>query len=145
MKQAIINHLKAVNKFGKVGSTLSLASISSAFKNEKACWVFEVSTSPSEPLPGIGNLLQKETVIFGVVLAVKALNDRTGIKSEDALDTLKADVRAELFEFLPSELEDEYDRLELAGGELLSVGEGKVSWIERFKTERLITKGSLNE
>ncbi len=143
MKQAIISHLKAVNKFGKVGSTLSLASIGSAFKNEKACWVFEVSTSPSEPLPDTGNLLQRETVIFGVVLAVKALNSRTGIKSEDALDALKADVRAELFEFLPSSLEGKYDRLELAGGELLSVGDGKVSWIERFKTARLISRNNL--
>lgn len=145
MKKQILEHLKNSGHYDDVGLGLSLAAVRDepVIHGNNKLWVLQMRTDPKARLRDIGPALQQEMVVYGIAITVKAYNDRTGEKTDDIVDQLIAKVRSDLFDFMPEELADRYDPLELAGGDLLKFAGGSVIYIERFSTKRLVSKETL--
>lgn len=145
MKRQILEHLKNSGHYENVGLGLSLAAVQSepVIRGRHHLWVLQLSTTPSKPLSDLGPAIQSENVVYGVVITLKAYNDRTGQQTDQALDQLILDVRQDLFDFVPTDLATRYERLSLAGGGLQKFADGSVIYLEKFQTQRTIAPGDV--
>lgn len=144
MKSEIRAKLAATKALGKVGTAGSLASVKSEKFGTKACWVVELEDVPKEPLRDTGPMLQKEAVIFGIVIGLRVFNDSTGASGEEEMDGMREVVRSNLYDWLPEALKGQYtQRFYLAGANQLKMAEGTLIWVERFKTERYVDAENL--
>lgn len=80
---------------------------------------------------------QKFNETFSVVLCISAPNDKTGIKSEEALIEARQKIIDALLGWVPG---SEYEEIVFVRGDLVSVRDGRVWWQDSFSTETTLTK-----
>ncbi|KUJ73928.1 hypothetical protein AVO42_00460 [Thiomicrospira sp. XS5] len=132
--------LDATGAFAKVADSVALTELSAKLIHGQAsAWVGELSSLPGQNTRDIGDPVQFEQQVFGVVIGVRSINDPHGSAAKQTLQTKRLAVRQQLFGWTP----DGYDRFLLAGAELLTFAEGALFWVERFTTKRMITMEDL--
>lgn len=139
---SLINQVKAAveatKKFRKVEKDVNL----DANLNQKlisgntSAWVVRLDRDVIDETDDLGELMQTEKIVFGVVIGIKAI--RTD-EVDDVLDSLCSSVRECLF----GKTLGNYDEITLAGSGLVRYVEGGLFWVERFKTKAYITKENL--
>lgn len=132
--------LEATGAFSKVSDSVALTALSAKLiHGQAAAWVGELSSVPAQSTRDIGDPIQFEQQVYGVVIGVRSVNDPTGSVAKQALQPKRLVVRQQLFGWTP----DGYDRFLLAGAELLTFADGALFWVERFQTQRMISKETL--
>lgn len=138
--QQIAQRLEATGEFDRVGDSVALSDLSlKAIRGQSAAWVGELSSVAGQAARDIGPLVQMEKQVYGVVIGVRSINERDGLNAKRALQAKRLAVRTQLFDWAPAG----YDRFVLAGGELLTFADGALFWVERFSTQRMISKENL--
>lgn len=132
--------LTATGEFTTVGDSVALTELSSKLiRGQSSVWVGELSSLAGQNTRDIGTPVQFEDQVFGVVIGVKSVNDPLGSNAKQTLTGKRLAVRQQLFGWQP----DGYDPFLLAGAELLTFAAGALFWVERFRTQRLITSEDL--
>lgn len=75
---------------------------------------------------------QKIEVRFGVILAVRAINDRLGSDVNERLETMYRAVRKHLIGWVPDG--DDADPIAFMDGEIMFFGDGGAFWFETYTT-----------
>lgn len=132
--------LTATGEFTEVKDSVALTELTSkSIRGKTSAWVGELSSLPGKSTRDIGDPVQFEDQVFGVLIGIKSVNDRLGSTSKDTLNAKRLAVRQQFFGWQP----DGYDPFVLAGAELLIFAQGALFWVERFRTQRMITKEDL--
>lgn len=132
--------LIATAAFSKVEDSVALTELSAkAIRGKSAAWVGELSSVPTTNTRDIGDAIQFEQQVYGVVIGVRSINDTQGAQAKQTLQPLRKVVRQAFFNWHP----EGYDRFLLAGAEMLTFSDGALFWVERFKTQRMITTETL--
>lgn len=138
--QQMQDKLIATEKFASVEDSVALTELSSkAFRGQAAVWVGELSSLPGQNTRDIGDPVQFEDQVYGVVIGVKSVNDRHGSAAKETLTPKRLIVRQQFFGWTP----DGFDPFLLGGAEILSFANGALFWVERFRTQRMITSEDL--
>lgn len=141
IQKKIIEMLSLSAEFKKVVSALGVPDLKTlTIVGESQAWVIELIGNPDPNQRDIGEPYQKETQHYAVLIGIKATNDPTGARSEEALEAKRLAVRSALFALVPA---PGHDAFTLAGAELLYFSTNAVFWVERFKTAHIISKESL--
>lgn len=136
----MIEKLNATGAFNRVSDSVALSELSAKLiHGQSAAWVGELSSVPGQNTRDIGEPIQFEQQVYGVVIGVRSVNDPLGSIAKQTLQAKRLAVRSELFGWRP----DGYDPFLLAGAELLTFSEGALFWVERFQTQRMISKDTL--
>ncbi|MGE4501983.1 MAG: hypothetical protein AB7D03_03835 [Thiomicrospira sp.] len=136
----MIEKLNATGAFNRVSDSVALSELSAKLiHGQSAAWVGELSSVPGQNTRDIGEPIQFEQQVYGVVIGVRSVNDPLGSIAKQTLQAKRLAVRSELFGWSP----DDYDPFLLAGAELLTFSEGALFWVERFQTQRMISKETL--
>lgn len=136
----IIEKLNATAAFTRVADSVALSELSAKLiHGQSAAWVGELSSVPGQNNRDIGEPIQFEQQVYGVVIGVRSVNDPLGSRAKLTLQTKRLAVRQQLFGWSP----EGYDAFLLAGAELLTFSEGALFWVERFQTQRMITTETL--
>lgn len=132
--------LTATGEFTTVGDSVALTELSSKLiRGQASVWVGELSSLAGKNTRDIGAPVQFEDQVFGVVIGVKSVNDPLGSNAKQTLTGKRLAVRQQLFGWQPNG----YDQFLLAGAELLTFANGALFWVERFRTQRMITSEDL--
>jgi hypothetical protein len=83
----------------------------------------------------IGQPLQQSQITFGVVIGLQSINDATGIKSLEQLETLRTNLRASLYGWTPAD----HSPLLLGPSDLVAFVPNGLWWIDRFTTSTWYT------
>lgn len=134
MLSAVKQKLKAIDgqPFKLVNSALSLASVlEKPIKQSPALYVIPIADRPGKEQRTTGQLLQNVTTTFGVVIAVKSINNPTGSDAEDKLEEYRELIQNALFGWRPT---SEHVPILLGGGDLVSMNKNGVWWLDKFTT-----------
>lgn len=127
--------------FNKVEVTLGVPDFENlAIVGNEQAWVIELYSRPDDPLPGLGNILQQEHQVYAVLIGIKTVNDKGGIRAVATLEQKRQDTRQAIFQVAPA---GGYDRFSLVSSELMHYSKNAVFWVERFKTSHLISAENL--
>ncbi|PIP98549.1 MAG: hypothetical protein COW76_20520 [Shewanella sp. CG18_big_fil_WC_8_21_14_2_50_42_11] len=132
--------LTATGEFATVEDSVALTELTAkSIRGQTAVWVGELSSLPDQNVRDIGDPVQFEDQVFGVVIGVRSVNDRHGSAAKETLTPKRLIVRQQFFGWTP----DGFDPFVLGGAELLVFANGALFWVERFRTRRMITKEDL--
>ncbi len=119
----------------KVEGALELAGLTGAPQAPSAFVVPIAEDAGSNHL--VGAVSQENTERFGIVLALKAVNDRSGVKAAAELASMRAAVIDAILGWEPSA---DHTPCEFARGRLLNLTGGLVWWQDEFTTKTLLRK-----
>lgn len=126
--------------FDKVEHAIELTDLEGrAIKGSSSVWYGELNGSPVQATQDLGVTLQDERQVFGVVIGVKAVNDRKGTKANQILQAKREVVRGLFFGLEHAT----YHPMLLAGASMLAFKDGSLFWIERFATQTTISQENL--
>jgi len=127
-----ITHLEELKNNGtlkKVGGALEFSNIDQQVPTPAAFVVPERERAGANKF---SNGFSQDVVDrFSVILVFKVVNDRSGLKAEKEVQSVRKAVKAQLRGWQPTE---EYEPTEFEGGSLLKLGNGKLVWQDSFKT-----------
>lgn len=118
--------------FNLVGSGMALAAImNSAPQVGVSAYVVPLSETPSDNTRATGPALQRIDVSFGVVLAVRVVNNKHGSKSSEQLENARDAVRKKLFGWIPNTA---LVPCLLGVSELINMENSTIWWMDRYTT-----------
>lgn len=118
--------------WSRVGSALNLASALEKRPSTGAeLYVVPVAERPGQNRRGGGQVLQEIVVTFGVVTAIRAINDPDGARSREQLEVVRQQIRAAIFGWIPPGAQT---AVLLANSDLVQVQPGAIWWVDRFTT-----------
>lgn len=96
-----------------------------------AAWVVPLAERPEGTKRLVGPALQKVDLLFGVVIAVRSVNDPRGTQGNDQLDAARQAVREQLFGWQPG---DSLLPILMAPSDLIKMEKSTIWWIDRYTT-----------
>jgi len=116
-----------------VGSAISLAAaMERPPVNGVSGFVVPVAEQPEKSQRVSGPAVQKIMVTIGVVFAVRSLNDRTGERGSQKLETARDAVRDALFGWQPESATGPYL---LSSSGLIRMEQNTLWWMDRYQTQ----------
>lgn len=102
-------------------------------KNSPLAFVCPIGERPTnnERELDIGQPLQQVLVSFGVVIGVASINDATGDKALETLETVRAQLQTALLGFSPA---GDFEPIVLGNSDLVGFADGGLWWLDRFST-----------
>lgn len=134
MLSAIKSQLKAIDgkPFKYVYSALSLASVlDKPITQSPALYIISIADRPGKEQRTTGQLLQKVDVSFGVVIALRSVNNPTGEAANDELEQYRKHIKDALFGWQPT---SEHIPILLGSGDLVSMNKNGIWWLDKFTT-----------
>lgn len=118
--------------FDQVKSALSMASLKGKSIPKAYCaFIVPISDTPKTMANDGAGSINQITSTVGVVIGIQSRNDPTGEKGNELLQTTLANVRQSLLAFSPL---PGYRSFQLSGGNLLSMSDNGIWWLEKFST-----------
>lgn len=119
--------------FRYVDSALSLSTVlNNPINQSPAAFVVPVSDRPGKNAQDIGPALQKVSRTIGVVIALKSVNDPTGKRGSELLESTRESVRKALFGWSPSTA---YSQFELGPSDMITMNNNGIWWLDKFVTD----------
>lgn len=131
---AVEQHLKDANlaNFNLIESASELATVLTRSPQAGVnCWVVPLGERPEANRHTAGPALQKINITFGVVIAVRSVNDRRGNRGSDALEAARLAVRNQLFGWLPA---NALTPTLLGASDLIKMEQATLWWMDRYTT-----------
>ena len=122
--------------FRKIEGALALAGLTGAPKQTPCAFVVPIAEDAgSNHL--VGAVSQENVERFGIVVALKSVNDPTGEKATTDLETVRDAARDAILGWTPDEA---YTPCEFSRGRLLSLRDSTVWWQDEFTTKTHLRK-----
>lgn len=116
----------------KVGGAIDFDRALQGLTIANSAFVIPLAEAPSPDEIGMMNSIEQEVeTLFGVILAVRNLQDATGEAVQDVLDPLRTSLRSALLGWEPY---TDYYPCVYAGGQLIGFREGILFWQDDFKS-----------
>lgn len=126
----IQNFIDSLNLFSRVSAVADLEQIQKQTVKSPVAFVTPAGTQAEPSQRQTGAALQRLTETYSVIYCVPSINDSTGMKANEQLQSLINATREKLIGYAPTDA----DLMRFEGGELLTLEAGFAIWHDSFTT-----------